>query len=295
MALTRLDLTGDNTTTVYDLTFALGYLQENDIFVYLASDVYTTQIAYSFLNATQIVLDAPVGAGVAFHIRRVTDRNAPINDYQQGAILREKNLDDSFLQSLMILEEIEDGYLSTSGASLLADLDMNGNKIINLGDPVNPQDAVPYHEVQTLDSRLTAVEGSTTSSSRYIHWLYRNGVAIGGEVVIDIPYTFTAISTVYVNGVRQTLGLAFDYDVTAKTVEFAEALEAGDEVVVSIGTEPVDDANDSLGRAAAVLQFDQVIAQSMTIASGSNALSISPTVPVGVVVTVPVDSVYVIL
>ena len=41
-----------------------------------------------------------------------------------------------------------------------------------------------------------------------------------------------------------TYGLAFDYDVTAKTVTFVVALVATDEVVVSLGTEPVQDYSD---------------------------------------------------
>ena len=137
MALTRLDHTGDGVRTVYDLTFALGYLKEEDIFVSLDSNDFTDQLSYSFLNSTQIVLDAPVDAGTAFNIRRVVDRTKPVNDYEEGAILRESNLDDSFVQSLMILQEIEDGYMTTAptwvvqSLTMADDLDMAGFSINN--------------------------------------------------------------------------------------------------------------------------------------------------------------------
>jgi len=127
MALTRLDHTGDGIRTVYDLTFALGYLQESDIYVSLDTDDFTTQLSYSFLNSTQIVLDTPVDSGVAFNIRRVVDRSQPINDYEEGAILRENNLDDSFAQSLMILQEIEDGYMTTAPPWVVQQLQMAGD------------------------------------------------------------------------------------------------------------------------------------------------------------------------
>ena len=45
----------------------------------------------------------------------------------------------------------------------------------------------------------------------------------------------------------------------------------------------------------AILQFDQVISESISISAGSNALSVSPTIANGVIVTVPVNSVYIIL
>lgn len=151
MALTRNDFTGDGVTTVYDVAFSLGFLQQSDIFVSLDSNEHTNQIGYSFLNATQVVLDAPVTNGVGFNIRRVVDRSQPINDYEEGAILRENNLDDSFVQSLMILQEIEDGYLTASGTLiLLDDLDMSGNQILNLGEAVLAGDAINYGQVVEL-------------------------------------------------------------------------------------------------------------------------------------------------
>ena len=148
MALTRIDLTGDAVTTVYDLTFALGYLQQSDIYVSLDSDEFTTQIGYTFLNATQILLNAPVASGVAFNIRRVVNRNVPINDYEDGAILRESNLDASFAQTLMILQEIEDGYWRVPGTLLMQGiLDMAGNRITNLGAATSLTDAITYEQV----------------------------------------------------------------------------------------------------------------------------------------------------
>lgn len=156
MALTRLDHTGDGTTTVYNVAFSLGYLQEADIYVSLDSGDYTTQLSYSFLNATQIVLDTPVSSGVAFNIRRVVDRNQPINDYQEGAILRENNLDDSFIQSLMILQEITDGYLVPIGDVLLnSDLDMVGNHINNVATAVEQHQAMPKSQADALYYTLT--------------------------------------------------------------------------------------------------------------------------------------------
>ena len=99
-------------------------------------------------------------------------------------------------------------------------------------------DAILTGDVNSLDGRVTTLEQGTSGTDLYIHWLYNNGLALGGEVQLNIPYEFTSIATVYINGVRMSYGLAFDFDVAAKTVQLAEPLVTGDEVVVSLGVEP---------------------------------------------------------
>ncbi|MFT7372585.1 MAG: lysophospholipase L1-like esterase [Oleiphilaceae bacterium] len=130
-------------------------------------------------------------------------------------------------------------YLEASTAETVSH---NGIAIDQLEQSVETLFAVDV----TLNERLQIFENSTTGDTRYIHWPYNDGSATGGETTISIPYSFTSVATVFINGVRMSYGLAFDYDVVAKTVTFAEPLEATDEVVVSLGTEPVEDYSDLL-------------------------------------------------
>lgn len=164
MALTRLDFTGDGVRTVYTVPFTLGYLQKDYIYVYLAEDSYKDQLDYSWLNDNQIVLDSPVAVGVPFSIRRVVPRDTPVNDYESGAILSDTNLDESFLQELMILEEIEDGYIVPEGDfKLNNDIDMQGNKVINVGESTDDGDAI--NRKTFLDAfRTVAVSGGSIIS-----------------------------------------------------------------------------------------------------------------------------------
>ena len=155
---------------------------------------------------------------------------------------------------------------STAGPNqMVQDIDMDSQSILNLPTPTAPTnpvrlqdlgnyalateltevdnrltaaDVVLTNSVNALDGRVTTLEQGTSGTDLYIHWLYNNGLALGGEVQLNIPYEFTSIATVYINGVRMSYGLAFDFDVAAKTVQLAEALETGDEVVVSLGVEP---------------------------------------------------------
>ena len=151
MALTRLDITGDGVTTVVDVTFALGYLSESYVYVYLASDEFTTQLDYTWLNASQIQLNTPVGNGIEYHVRRVVDRSNTVNDYQAGAILRERNLDDSFVQAIMILQEIADGYINPTGTlAINSDIDMTNHNINFVAEALLAHQAMPKSQADTL-------------------------------------------------------------------------------------------------------------------------------------------------
>lgn len=245
MALTRLDLTGDGTTTVYDVAFDLSYLRQEYVYVYLATETYQTQLNYSWLNDTQIQLDTPLASGVAFHIRRVVPRGELVINYSQGAILREDNLDDSNLQNLMIQEEMTDGYINVDGDVIFEQsIDMQSNRVTDMGDAVDPQDALTKSqadaqiEIQNVrdaaqdtwntqqDNRVTALEQNVpVEGAQYV--ANYSFTAVGGETVLETNYTFS-YAVVAINGAFQTIGKAFN--VLGTTLVLAEALEEGDEV-----------------------------------------------------------------
>lgn len=157
MALTYSVETGTGASQVYDLRWesTLGYLTQSDVYVYYGDDYTQQQIPFTWVNATQIQLTA--NAASTFRIRRVVDRSKAVNDYVDGAILRDKNLDDSYAQALMILEEITDGWLVPRGdISLDGDLNLlqhiiyNVTRVTGLNDATGATDAVPLAQLQRL-------------------------------------------------------------------------------------------------------------------------------------------------
>ena len=106
--------TSNGTKVLYDVDFDLGYLDRTHVFVYLDSDEPTTQLVYTWINDTQIQLQTAPADGNVFHIQRITPTTL-INDFSDGAILREEELDKSFSQSLMIGEETEDAREAQEG------------------------------------------------------------------------------------------------------------------------------------------------------------------------------------
>ena len=112
MAKTIRSYTSDGAQVLYPIDFVNGFIKREYVYVYLDTDAYTTQIAYTWVNDSQIQLTAPVANTLQFHIRRVVPRDTKVNDYNDGSIFKESNIDDSYDQSLMILEEVEDGYVT---------------------------------------------------------------------------------------------------------------------------------------------------------------------------------------
>jgi len=144
MANTIRPYTGDGTTVLYPVDFDLGYIRKDYIYVYLEGSDYNVQLDYTYINETQIQLTTPVSTGVVFNIRRVVPRNAIVNDYEDGAAMHEENLDDSFKQAIMALEEIQDGFTNPDGAfSVNSSIDLNElHRVINSADPIDGGDLV---------------------------------------------------------------------------------------------------------------------------------------------------------
>lgn len=149
--------------TLYPVDFQLGILSRDHVYVYVG-DVFSVQVGYTWINDGQISLNEPIQEDEVLTIRRIVPKSELINDYENGARLSEQNLDDSFKQALMILEELADGLISevdpwiintvvqfNKGAIFKDNLDMDGNRIINLGDPINDTDAVNF---QTLKNYI---------------------------------------------------------------------------------------------------------------------------------------------
>lgn len=172
MAKTIKTYVGEVGRTLYPIDFNMGYLDKSDIHVYSGEDP-NIQLSYTWVNNTQIQLEEPFTLGETFYIRRIVTRENTTNDYEDGAILKESDLDDSFKQAIMILEEFEDGYLSLAEFKLQTNLNLNGFKLINVPRSTGNGEAVEHSQLTELYSllesyteagQLAAALASATSS-----------------------------------------------------------------------------------------------------------------------------------
>tara|TARA_R110002096_G_scaffold142061_11_gene297160 strand:+ start:1545 stop:4175 length:2631 start_codon:yes stop_codon:yes gene_type:complete len=223
MANTTRTYTSDGIQTIYPVDFTLGFINRDYVYAYLTSDDYTTQINYTWVDDSQIQLTAPLTAGATFVIRRVIPRDAIVNDYEDGAILREKNLDDSFKQAVMALQEIQDGYIQPLGDFVVnANIDMLTNRITNLGAPIDDNDAVTLAAMHSfvLDeqgalafvARAEAAANNAEASEVNTTTLYtqfRDDYAGHG---VSLPSTENDGTLFYYDGTSYTQGLYIFYN-----------------------------------------------------------------------------------
>lgn len=170
MALTYTVEQGTGAARVHNISWEsnLGYLSKSHVYVFTGTDYKENNLPFVWVNDLQIQVTAPVGE---FTIRRVVPRSEAINDYEDGAILREKNLDDSFAQPLMINEEISDGFLdpTTDRVGNIEDSieELEETKVDRAGDTmtgqlkgpnaVTPQSFMPQLQiVNSIDNAIQA-------------------------------------------------------------------------------------------------------------------------------------------
>lgn len=105
-----------------------------------------------------------------------------------------------------------------------------------------------------------------------INWLYNQGTAVGGEQVIDIPYTFQSVPAVYKNGLRFYKGLtnnSYTIDSDNNRIILTEPLATNDCLIVQLGGEAkvleiVDHTIQEVARAANVKDSEVILSTDTT-------------------------------
>jgi hypothetical protein len=218
MATTQNTYTGDNSTISYSFTFP--YLEETDIKVSLDGVVTT---AYSLSNATTITFDTAPGTGVAIRIYRDTNNDELAATFFAGSAIRAQDLNEDFLQSNYSVQEIKARYVDAQAPVIQGNIDMNGNRIIDMADPTSDQDAATKFYIDTRLGdigipghtrwRKTATASQTTFSGT-------------GDYGGTLAYTATR-EQVYLNGALQQRGVDYTAD-NGTSIVFSVALTAGD-------------------------------------------------------------------
>jgi hypothetical protein len=154
MALSAQTYIGDGINTDFVLDFTLGYISEAHIYVFV-DEVEIPQNTLQFINAGGSVrLPTAPANGATVLVRRIVPNGTLIHDYENGALVIEKNLDESNLQAVMLQHESIDGFVSKGAGQ---PLDMGGFRIIKVGDAIEDDDAVNN---RTLAAQIPAIEAA---------------------------------------------------------------------------------------------------------------------------------------
>lgn len=246
---------GDGLKTVFTMSFAgqdEGYISSSNIHVY----VNGTEVPFT-INPTdpnKVYLQTAPAAGADVLIRRIMPKNVPYSDFKNGNPFSQDTLNFTQLQQLYVTQELLDGFLP-DGFYFKQDVNMGGYNIKNLGDAVDPDDAVKKDVTDNLDNRVSSLEdGLTDTAITTVPWRF---IATGGELTISPPYVFTN-ALLYINGVTQTLGANYAYTVSGNKLHLAEPLMSGDEVFVIIGTN-VQPPSDIISYDGAMLLYASLV------------------------------------
>ena len=141
MATTEVFYDGDGSDVTFTIPFE--YLEESDVKVSVGETLQTQDTDYTFSTLTEITFTtAPASGTDNVRIFRDTDIESLRNEFFAGSAIRAQDLNDNYLQTLYSAQELEDQFVTKSDGEFDTNVDMNSNRITELADPVNAQDAV---------------------------------------------------------------------------------------------------------------------------------------------------------
>ena len=141
MATTEVFYDGDGSDVTFTIPFE--YLEESDVKVSVGGTLQTQDTDYTFSTLTEITFTtAPADGEDNVRIFRDTDIESLRNEFFAGSAIRAQDLNDNYLQTLYSAQELEDQFVTKTDGEFDTNVDMNSNRITELADPVNAQDAV---------------------------------------------------------------------------------------------------------------------------------------------------------
>ena len=137
--ITKTTYTADGTTDIYSVPFE--YLSKAHVIVTADGEAAD----YEWLSDHAVKFDTPPQSGTLIIIERQTPYDEAFVHWTDGSVMFSDDLNNQLLQVLFVLQENKqalEGALSYD--DLKGAYDALGNRITNLGDPIDPQDAVTY-------------------------------------------------------------------------------------------------------------------------------------------------------
>jgi len=169
MATTSNTYTGDGSTTLFSFTFP--YISTSDVKVQLDG---TASTQFSFSNATTLALTTAPASGVTVTIFRETNIEDVTSAFYAGSSIKAKDLNDNFIQTLYVSQEVSNTSLNTLGGTMIGELNMSNQKIVSLGTPTAATDSstkgyvdglITTHQAQVTAAAASATAAASSASS----------------------------------------------------------------------------------------------------------------------------------
>lgn len=265
MAVTQNTYTGNGSTTNYSITFP--YLSTADIKVQVNGAATT---AYTFANATTISFNTAPVNNASIRIYRETESDNPSSTFFPGSAIRAQDLNDNFLQSIYLTQEVANN-LGQASAATIADNTVGTAALV---DSVVTTAKIANSAVTTakLANNLTLASpthtGTTTMAAVSISGNFDN-TSTG---YLDLPTGTTAQRPVSPNAGM----IRYNTDIS----QF--------EGYSGSSWQPIGGGAFGGGSDRVFIENDGTINSSYTLSNNRNAISAGPvTIQTGVTVTIP--------
>lgn len=150
----------------------------------ISVEVDGTPVSIDHITGGVAYLVAAPSASSTVLIKRTTDIDARAVDFQAVSRLREKNLDDSNLQVFNALQEAYDRAIQSINVRFDGQYDAQGNRIVNVADPLAAQDAATKAYVDD------APNGALAAAQAARDVAIAEGAKLANATinVLDLPY-----------------------------------------------------------------------------------------------------------
>jgi len=179
MAITYVDYTATASQT--DFVFNFPYLEDEHVTVEIDGVLKalgpTADYTIETSPTKKIVLTSGATTGQNVRVRRKSQPDTNLVDFVNGSVLTESELDRAYLHNRYLAEEISelnDASLQLKEGS--TDFSVKNNKLVDLADPTESQDAATKNYVDTNDALKVNKAGDTMSGA----------LAMGGNKVTGL-------------------------------------------------------------------------------------------------------------
>jgi hypothetical protein len=235
-AYVRYNGNGSNT----QFTFSFTKFEDDDVVVYLfnsSTGNFDLNSSYSISGSTITFNTAPpTGTGNILIFRRTDFNASKVPNFNPGSSIRGEDLDKNFLQSLRVDQEFRDLKVDKFAPEVWADLDVNNNKITELGDATSDINAVNRKQLgNVIASDITgdSVQGVALTKTQ-------SGSNSGDEMVISISDSSPSQkgSVIIAQASGEAINVAYSSGTATIGVDKSTATQQG--VVKITATTPID-------------------------------------------------------
>lgn len=229
--------TEQSTIVVYELTGStrrfhvpFEYLSRQFVIVTLLGEgreVLTLGSDYRFISPNEIETTVAYGGSdgnFLIEIRRVTSASDRLVEFADGSVLRSRDMNVSAVQTIHIAEEARNLASDTLASDDDGNLDARGRRLVNLGDAVNPKDAVTLDQVmEWSQSALNQANRSQTEADKSAA---RAAAALASQDAAAASQSAAASSEIAANAARDQTEAIKDIIENADITSLANAQSA---------------------------------------------------------------------